>query len=259
MKPLLSWLYMGLGCGLFFLFCNFLFNGLGVFSRVSSRWDRYRGGMSWSVYHVTLRPQGQAPASELPFATLRYGFTLAHHVQLKAQLLQSEIPLADMGPLLYDTTRFARFSPDSVYYAWVGLRGNAFSFAVGAKPAFVVLKYSAVAAAGADVPSHPVHHDWRGKWQLYAWAALSLEITFMLAAVGIHAMAEERTRATRAVALLYLLLFAAAGGYVDWCDYTTGDDWSVMTLILALGMLITYVFEVISPESEPEETPPTKA
>ena len=161
--------------------------------------------------------------------------------------------LADTGPLLYDTTRFARFSPDSVYYAWVGLRGNAYSFVLGARPAFVVLQYRA-AAAPASVPAYPVQADWRSKWQLYAWASLSLWVTFSLALASLYAMSESRTPAARAVALLALLLFAAAAGYVDWYDYTTGDDWPIMKPLLVLGLLAGYLAEVFGvPEPGPAD------
>lgn len=244
----------GLVFGLFLLFFNFLFDGLG-FSRVSHYWEDYHGSMSWSAYRITLRPQGQAPPPDLTFPTLRYGFDLTNHVQLKAQLLQSEIPLADTGPLFYDTTRFARFSPDSVYYAWVGLRGNAFSFAMGAQPGFVILRgYQAAAAASATVPAYPVQTDWRTKWQRYAWARLSLNAVFFIAVFSIASMENERTLVWSLWALFSVLLFAAVAGYVDWYDYTTGDDWPIVKPILLLLLLVFYVMALFNPAPAAEAT-----
>jgi len=251
MKPLYSWLGIGLGFGLFFLFFNFLFDGLG-FSRVSHYWEHYHGSMSWPAYRITLRPQGVAPAPAPSFPTLHYGFDLTDHVALKAQLLQSEIPAADMQPVLYDTTAFARFSPDSVYYAWVGLRGNAFSFALGGQPAFVVLSYRAAAAAGAHIPSYPVQQDWRGRWQLYAWAVLSLQLTFWLTLAGLYALSEERSILAGLLALVSLLLYIAGAAYVDWFDYSTGDEWPIMKPILAIGLICWFAAEVFGSDSKPE-------
>lgn len=254
MKSLYSWLLIGFGVGLFTLSFDFLFDGLGL-TRVNY-WENYHGSMSWPAYRVTFRPQGTAPAPDLTFPTLRYGFNPTDHVVLKAQLLQSELPTADTGPILYDTTRYARFSPDSVYYAWIGLRGNAFSFALGSRPGFVVLSYQA-AAAPADIPNYPVQTDWRHQWQLYAWASLSLQILFMMALAGLYAIGEESTGLSRTVALLLILLFTTAAAYVDWYDYTTGGDWPIMKPLLVLALLAGHFIEVFSPASsaETEESP----
>ena len=253
MRALFTCLVVGLVIGLFLLIFSFLIDGLG-FSRVSDYWEHYHGSMSWPAYRITLRPQGQAPAPDLTFPTLHYGFDLTDHVQLKAQLLQSEIPLADTSPLFYDTTRVARFSPDSVYYAWVGLRGNAFSFAVGAQPGFVILSYRVAPAATATVPAYPVQTDWRTKWQLYAWACLSLQAAFAVALLTINSMETERTLVSRVGALFFVLLFAAVAGYVDWYDYTTGDDWPIVKPILALLLLLGYVAVLVSPSPPAEAT-----
>ena len=253
MKALFGCLIAGLGIGLFLLFFDFLYDGLG-FSRISDHWEDYHGSMSWPAYRITLRPQGQAPKPDLNFPTLQYGFDLTNHVQLKAQLLQSEIPLADTGPLFYDTTRVARFSPDSVYYAWVGLRGNAFSFAMGARPGFVILSYQAAPPATVTVPAYPVQTDWRTKWQLYAWACLSMEVAFVIALFSIYSMESERTLISRLGALFFVLLFAAVTGYVDWYDYTTGDDWPIVKPILLLLLLVGYVAVLVSPAPAVEDT-----
>ena len=241
--------------GLFLLTYNFVMDGLG-FSRATDYWEDYHGSMSWPAYRVTFRPQGIAPAPDLTFPTLRYGFDLTHHVVLKTRLLQSELPTADTGPILYDTTRFARFSPDSVYYAWVGMRSNAFSFAMGSRPGFVVQNYRAVAPP-VDIPSSPGQTDWRLKWQLYAWASLGLHVLFFMALAGLYAFGEERTGQTRAAALLLILLYAAAVAYVDWYDYATTDDWPIMKPLLVLALLAGYFFELFGPADlvETQEIP----
>jgi len=119
-----------LGTGLIFLLITlsveFIFNGLGI-TKLFHYFDKYNGSMSWPHYRITFRPvgSGQQPAPDPWFPTLRYGFNLTNHAALRAELLQTEVPLTKGGQLLYDTTRFRTgFSPDSVYDAWVGLRGN---------------------------------------------------------------------------------------------------------------------------------------
>lgn len=242
MKLLVVALPVGFGFGLLLLVMSFLFDGLG-FSRIYGYWDHYNGSMSWAAYRVTLRPQGQGPAPDRTFPTLHYGFNLTDHVTLKAQLLQSEVPVPDMGPLLYDTTHFASFSPDSVYYAWVGLRANYFSFALGARPAFAVTTYQA-AAAPASVPDYPVQTNWRGPLRLYAWVALSLEIVFMVAMVGLILLDDYPAAADRLLALVLVLVYAAAAGYVDWLDYQTSGHWPILKPLLVVGLLVGYVVQL---------------
>lgn len=240
---------------MFLLLIDFLFNGLG-FSWVSDHWNEYQGSMSWASYRVTLQPQGTAPAPTPYFPNLRYGFTLANQAQLKARVLQAEIPVADLSPVLYDTTRFRRFSPDSVYYAWVGMRGNVFSFALGAKPAFVVLQYRAVAASGASIPSYPVQHNWHSQWMLYAWAALGLGIAFGVAMNSLNDMSETPGSAMRMAAMLALLVLAADVGYVTWCDYHTNGEWYTNKLLWAFGIFITALIDFLGSKPDPDETAP---
>ena len=145
--------------------------------------DTYHGSMAPVQYRVTLRPlpRPPAPAPAHRFTTLRYGFNLNNHTELPARVLQSEIPAADLGAILYDTTQFARLSPDSLYSAWVGLRGNCIGFALGARPAFVLQSYRAVLAPAA-VPHYPVQTDWHWPLLLYAWCCLTG--SFWLVAAG---------------------------------------------------------------------------
>jgi|GEM_PF-4319486 len=246
---------VGLALMLFFLPFTVLFDGLGL-SRVSHYFDVYHGSLSWAHYRVTFQPQGtgQRPAPDSWTNTLRYGFNLAHHAALDARLLQTDVALAEAGPLLYDTTAFPRgFSPDSVYYAWMGVRGNYLSYPFGARPVAVVLAYRA-AAAPAAAPSYPPQPQWSRPLRLYAWVSLTLMLWFGAAAMAVASLPEYRRPADRLAALLLVLVFGAARGYVDWFDYHTGEEWPIFGPLLTLLLLAGYVYQLFQPESS-EEAP----
>ena len=233
---------------------DFLFDGLGI-SRFSSYRDAYHGSMAWMQYRVTLRPLPAPPRSapDHTFTTLRYGFNLAHHAELPAQLLQAEIPAADLGPVLYDTTQFVRFSPDSLYYAWVGLRSNHYAFAVGARPVFVVQSYRAVLAP-ASVPNYPVQTAWRQPLRYYAWLCLTATFWFVAAGVAVLRVPRYTGLADRLAGFGLVLAFGLAVGYVDWLDYTSGDEWPIFTPFVALALLLAYGYQLRQPlESDDEE------
>ena len=123
LRNALAW---GLALMVFMWLTTALFDGLGL-TRSAHHYDTYFGSLSWLQYRVTFRPvgAGRQPAPTGFAPTLRYGFNLAHHVALRADLLQTDVPPADVAPLLYDTLRYpGGFSPDSVYAAWVGVRGH---------------------------------------------------------------------------------------------------------------------------------------
>ncbi len=229
-----------------------LFDGLGL-SRIHRYWENYHGSMSWATYRVTLRPLSArpVPAPDHWLPVLRYGFNLESRVGLRTQVLQSEIPAADLGTVLYDTTNFAPFSPDSVYYAWVGLRGNHLSFPFGARPVFVITNYQAAPAAGASVPDWPVQGQWRRPLVVYAWAALTTWLWLLAAAIAVSALPDYRRLADRLGALGLVMVFGAAAGYVDWLDYTTGDEWPIFWPLVLLALLAGYGYQLQQPpESE---------
>ena len=218
--------------------------------------DTYHGSMAPVQYRVALRPlpQPPAPAPAPTFATLRYGFNLAHHAGLPARVLESEIPAADLGLVLYDTTQFARFSPDSVYYAWVGLRGNCIGFALGARPAFVVERYQAVPAATTAVPHYAVQTGWHRPLLLYAWCCLTASFWLVAAGTAVLRVPMYAGRADRLAGFGLVLLFCLAVGYIAWVDYRTLGDWPIFTPFVALALLLTYGYQIRQPpESEDDD------
>lgn len=241
----LTW---GLALMLLLLSVTALFDGLGL-TRVSSHYNHYDGSMSWVQYRVTFRPQGsgQQPAPAGHFPTLRYGFNLEHHVAVRAELLQTDVPLAEVGPLLYDTTRYAHgFSPDSVYAAWVGLRAHYLTFPFGVRPAAVIRSYQAVAAP-ANAPHYPAQPHWRRPLLLYAWASLTLVLWFGAAIIALLMLPDYRTRSSRLAPLLLIGLYASARGYVDWLDYTTGKEWPLFGPLAVLLLLGVYAYQLRQP------------
>ena len=225
-----------------------VFDGLGI-SRASDHYDTYYGSLSWARYQVTFRPVGAGwqPAS-LGFApTLRYGFSLAHHVALRANILQTEVPLSEVGPLFYDTTRFpGRFSPDTVYAAWLGVRGHFLSSAFGTRPAAVVLSCRAVAAPAAT-PAYSPRPQLLPALRLYAWVSLTLALWFGAAAAALLLLPDFHDVGSRVVALGLVLLYAAGRGYVDWLDYHTGQEFPIFGPLLALLLLLAYAYQVRQP------------
>ena len=243
-----------LGLNLIMLPFVLFFDGLGI-SRIHKYWEDYNGSMSWATYLVTLRPLSArpVPAPDHWFPVLRSGFNLENHVGLRAQVLQSEVPAADLGTVLYDTTSFPRFSPDSVYYAWVGMRGNCLSFPFGTRPVFVITNYGAVAAAGADVPDWPVQVHWRRPLTLYAWAALTTWLWLLAAIIAVLALHNLRSLSERLEVLGLVAVFGAAVGYVDWHDYTTGGKWSIFWPLVLLVLLVGYGYQLRRPPDSEDE------
>ena len=238
----------GLAFMLIMLSVTALFDGLGL-TRVRSHYNQYFGSMAWVHYRVTFRPQGlgRQPAPAGNFPILRYGFNLAHHAALRAELLQTDVPLAEVGPLLYDTTRYAHgFSPDSVYAAWVGLRAHYLTFPFGVRPAAVILNYQAVAAP-ANAPHYPTQPHWRRPLLLYAWASLTLALWFGAAIIALVMLPDYRTFSSRLIPLLLIVLYASARGYVDWLDYTTGQEWPLFGPLAVLLLLAAYAYQLRQP------------
>lgn len=244
---------------------SFLYDAVGL-RHLGTSFEDYHGDLSWAQYRVAFRPlpPGVAPRHPVDalvsgpdplhttFTVIRYGLSLTHHVPLRrADVLQSEIPLPDLTPVLYDTTRFGGFSPDSVYFAWVGLRGSYHTFPFGTRPVFVLRSYRA-AAAPAEVPAYAVQTDWAQPWRLYAWAALLLQPLFILAAAVLLVLPAYRRPADRLLVLLLLLPFGAAAAYVDWCDYQTDGEWPIFKLLLGLGLLVGYGYQLRAAPPAPE-------
>ena len=237
-----------------FLVLLLLYSAGGGRGYLTSRNDTYYDSMPPVQYRVTLRPlpRPPAPAPHPTFTTLRYGFNLAHHVELPTAVLQAEIPAADLGPVLYDTTQFARFSPDSLYYAWVGLRGNFMGFAFGARPVFVVQSYRAVLAP-ASVPSYPVQTGWRGQLLLYAWCCLTVLFWLVAAGAAVLRVPVHAGRADRLAGFGLIMGYAAVVAYIDWADYTTTGEWPIATPVAVLALLLAYRYQLRQPPESDDE------
>ena len=220
-------------------------------TRSAHHYDAYFGSLSWLQYRVTFRPvgSGRQPAPTGLAPTLRYGFNLVHHVALRADLLQTDVPTSYIAPLLYDTLRYPRgFSPDSVYAARVGVRGHFLTFPFGARPAAVVRSYQAVAAP-ARPPHYPPQPQLLWPLRLYAWVSLLLVGWFGTAGAALILLPDFRDTGSRVATLGLILLFAASRGYVDWLDYHTGQEGPIFGPLAVLLLLGAFVYQLRRPAS----------
>ena len=218
--------------------------------------NRYSGALSWMEYRVVFRPQqsGHQAISSTGAPVLRYGFNLRHYAALRAEVLQTEVPLAEIAPLIYDTVGGTRFSPDSIYYATVGVRGSYLTFPFGARPAAEILSYT-VAAAPATVPAYPPRRHWRGPLLLYSLACLTAVLWLGAFVVALIELPESRGISERLATLVLLLLFAGTLGYIDWLDYPHDQEWPVMEPVACCLLLAAYVYQLRQPLPEPEPEP----
>ena len=248
MSLLRNTLPWGLALMVFMWLATAFFDGLGL-TRSAHHYDTYFGSLSWLQYRVTFRPvgAGRQPALTGFAPTLRYGFNLAHHVVLRADLLQTDVPPGQVAPLLYDTLRYpSGFSPDSVYAAWVGVRGHFLTFPFGVRPVAVVRSYQAVAAP-ATPPHYPPQPRLLWPLRLYAWVSLLLVGWFAAACAALVLLPDFRDTGSRVATLGLILLFAASRGYVDWLDYHTGREWPIFGPLGILLLLGAYVYQLRQP------------
>ena len=248
MSLLRNTLPWGLALMVFMWLITVFFEGLGL-TRSANHYDAYYGSLSWQRYRVTFRPigAGRQPAPTGFAPTLRYGFNLAHHVALRADLLQTDVPPADVAPLLYDTLRYPHgFSPDSVYAAWVSIRGHFLTFPFGVRPAAVVRGYGAWAAP-ATAPHYPSQPRLLWPLRLYAWVSLLLVLWFASAGAALVLLPDFRDAGSRVAALGLILLYAASQGYVDWLDYQTGQEWPIFGPLGILVLLGAYGYQLRQP------------
>ncbi|MDQ2771381.1 MAG: hypothetical protein M3Y54_12895 [Bacteroidota bacterium] len=241
----------GLSLMVFLWVITAVFDGL---TSSTSHFDTYYGSLSWQQYRVTFRPigTGRQPAPTGFASTLRYGFNLADHAALRANLLQTDVPPAEVAPLLYNTLRYPRgFSSDSVYAAWVGVRGHFLTYAFGARPAAVVRSYQAVAAP-ATPPHYPPQPRLLWPLRLYAWVSLLLMGWLGAAIMALMLLADFRDAGSRLATLGLILAYAASQGYVDWLDYQTGQESPIFGPLGILLLLLAYGYILRLPASNDE-------
>lgn len=130
------------------------------------------------------------------------------------------LPALPPDELLYDTIRFRTgFSPTSVYDAWMGLRGNYLTYALGMPPGALV--FYPAAAGPTTAPSSPQPH-WAWPLRFYAWVSRTLPWWFFAASAAVLGIPAYR-RPTDRLAVL-ALVHVAARRYVDWFDYHDGRN-----------------------------------
>ncbi|MDQ2771383.1 MAG: hypothetical protein M3Y54_12905 [Bacteroidota bacterium] len=247
LRKTLPW---GLALMVFTWLTTALVDGFGLASS-ADHYDMYYGSLAWQQYRVTFRPigTGRQPAPTGFAPKLRYGFYLTHCVALHADLLQTDAPPADIAPLLYDTLRYPRgFSPDSVYGAWVSVRGHFLTFPFGARPAAVVRSYRAWAAP-ATPPHYPPQPRLLWPLRLYAWVSLLLMGWLGAAGAALILLPNFRDAGSRLATLALILAFAASRGYVDWLNYQTGGEWPTFGPLVIVLLLGAYGYQLRRPAS----------
>lgn len=249
MKTLFGIVLSGLLFGIILTGITFITEALGL-SRISDYFETYNGSMSYKYYKLTFRPIAVEPVNDINFPNLKYGYELDNNKKLKVNILQTEIPFQNIEHIFYNTNNVhAAFSPDSIYLAWVGIRGNYFSFPFRDKYGFQITQVSAYVGADEEVSIYPtLEPNWANGLKIYAWISIFLETLFIMALVSILNM-DEPNRYARFFPILFIILFGAAGLYVDYMDYEA-MGWPIFRPILILLLIGWYLYELFRPKIE---------
>ncbi|SFB94015.1 hypothetical protein SAMN05421780_10239 [Flexibacter flexilis DSM 6793] len=253
MKTIFGIVLAGLLLGIVFTGITLLSEIFGL-SRISDYFSTYSGSMSYKYYKITFRPIAKQSVEDISFPNLKYGYELDDNKLLKVNVLQSEIPYQNIEYIFYNTKNIsATFSPDSIYLAWVGIRGNYFSFPFRDKYGFQITQVSAYVGADEEVSIYPtLEANWANGLKLYAWVSIFLETLFLMALVSLLNM-DEPNRYARFFPILFIVLFGAAGLYVDYVDYEA-MGWPIFRPILILLLIGWYLYTLFFPEEELEKT-----
>ncbi|RYD76904.1 MAG: hypothetical protein EOP53_13865 [Sphingobacteriales bacterium] len=222
---------------------TFLFDGIGN-SRVSGYFSHYHGSMSYNYYRTTFRPVSSSSVEDWWWKNLKYGSRLEDQKVLKTKILASDIPVEDIELIFYDTVDFPKFSTDSIYAAWVGLRSNYFSFLFRDKYAFEVVSYNAYSATNVEIEPYETLNNWKAPLQKYALVCLLLVPLFMMSMHSIFTAGVSKG-ITKAQPLLFIGIYAAAQAYISDVDYEhNGWNWfATAYVIILLGFYIYAVYD----------------
>lgn len=239
---------VGLFLGLIFTMMDGCSDASG-YSKVSGYYDHYSGSMSYSYFKMTLRPISATSTTDLSLPILNYGSNLEDSKILKANILQSEIPLKDIEYIFYDTVSFKAFSPDSIYLAWVGLRGNYLYHPFKSKHGFAIVEYRAYAGSDAEVVQIGSKPDWNLPFNIYALVSFSLKFLFFIAFAAIISLPESKGN-ERILPLFFIAIYAATACYVDYIDYEFVGFQFIKPLLVGV-LVVMYVWYLFKkPDAE---------
>lgn len=215
---------LGITLGVLVVLGNFFFDGCGN-SRVRNYFAHYDGSAGYS--HLAIKGLVRSIEEPSPslWRNLHYGSNLQGQKQVGIEIIESEVPPADVQALFIGSKLQPEVALGKTYCFHVSHVGNYYSFLFRSRYGFEA--YSVHDPAAGDPAQLTPQAHWARPYKLYSLCALLLPILFVVAAMRMLSVDDktaprgERLRALRG-ALPALLLYICAAGYIvklDWVDH----------------------------------------